>query len=185
VSEIDITDPAGQVQKLNRGSRADFAYGQANRVGVYRVAWDGEWQRSFAVNLLDAEESNIEPRTAIHIGAEQVVSDQERRQPRELWKWFRSPGPGTAAAEWYIYNRPCLRVSPHADYTCRPFFELCRHDRPTPRPGIEGSQAASLRRLQALHPAPLRWLAGAADGGDRSADRPRDACRPADSPRQL
>lgn len=105
VTEIEITDPQGTVQKLNRGARADFAYGQANRVGVYRVSWDGQWQRSFAVNLLDAEESNIEPRTAIHIGAEQVVSDQERRQPRELWKWFVLLALGLLLAEWYIYNR--------------------------------------------------------------------------------
>ncbi|HLJ97781.1 MAG TPA: hypothetical protein VKU02_31760, partial [Gemmataceae bacterium] len=75
------------------------------RIGVYRVAWGGEWQRSFAVNLLDADESNIEPRTAIHIGAEQVVSDQERRQPRELWKWFVLLALGLLVAEWYIYNR--------------------------------------------------------------------------------
>ncbi len=69
------------------------------------MAWEGEWQRSFAVNLLDVEESNIEPRTAIHIGAEQVVSDQERRQPRELWKWFVLLALGLLLAEWYIYNR--------------------------------------------------------------------------------
>ncbi len=105
VSEIEITDPEGKVQKLNRGSRADFAYGDTDRVGIYRVAWEGEWQRSFAVNLLDVEESNIEPRTAIHIGAVQVVSDQERRQPRELWKWFVLLALGLLLAEWYIYNR--------------------------------------------------------------------------------
>jgi hypothetical protein len=105
VSEIEVTDPAGKVQKLGRGSRADFSYGDTQHVGVYRVAWDGEGQRSFAVNLLDAEESNIEPRPAIHIGAEQVVGDQERRQPRELWKWFVLLGLGLLLAEWYIYNR--------------------------------------------------------------------------------
>jgi len=45
------------------------------------------------VNLLDAEESNIEPRTAIRIGAEQVVGDQERASPANYgngsfsWPW--------------------------------------------------------------------------------------------------
>jgi hypothetical protein len=105
VSDLEITDPEGKVQKLSRGSRADFNYGATHRVGVYRVAWDGQWQRSFAVNLLDAEESNIEPRTAIHIGAEKVVGDQERRQPRELWKWLVLLALGLLLAEWYIYNR--------------------------------------------------------------------------------
>jgi hypothetical protein len=105
VSDVEITDPEGKVQKLNRGSRAEFSYGATNRVGVYRVAWDGQWQRSFAVNLLDADESTIEPRTAVHIGAEQVVGDQERRQPRELWKWLVLLALGLLLAEWYIYNR--------------------------------------------------------------------------------
>ena len=105
VSAIEVTDPEGKVQKLSRGSRADFSYGATDRVGVYRVAWGGEWQRSFAVNLLDADESNIEPRTAVHIGAEQVVGDQERRQPRELWKWLVLLALGLLLAEWYIYNR--------------------------------------------------------------------------------
>jgi hypothetical protein len=104
-SEIEVTDPEGKVQKLHRGSRADFSYGTTDHVGVYRVAWGGEWQRSFAVNLLDADESNIEPRTAVHIGAEQVVGDQERRQPRELWKWLVLLALGLLLAEWYIYNR--------------------------------------------------------------------------------
>lgn len=105
VDEIEIADPEGKVQKLSRGSRADFSYGDTKRVGVYRVAWDGQWQRSFAVNLLDTEESNIEPRTAIRIGAEQVVGDQEKRQPRELWKWLVLLALGILLAEWYIYNR--------------------------------------------------------------------------------
>jgi hypothetical protein len=105
VSELEVTDPESKVRKLNRGSRADFTFGATDRVGVYRVAWGGEWQRSFAVNLLDAEESNIEPRTAIHIGAEKVVSDQQRRQPRELWKWFVLLALGLLLVEWYIYNR--------------------------------------------------------------------------------
>jgi hypothetical protein len=105
VSTLEVTDPAGKLQKLSRGSRADFTYGATDRVGVYRVSWAGQWQRSFAVNLLDAQESNIEPRTAVHIGAEAVVSDRERRQPRQLWKWLVLLALGLLLAEWYIYNR--------------------------------------------------------------------------------
>jgi hypothetical protein len=105
VAQIEISDPDGNTRRLSRGSRADFSYGETNRVGVYRVAWGGNWQRSFAVNLLDADESNIEPRTAVHIGPKPVEGNQERSQPRELWKWFILAALGLLLAEWYIYNR--------------------------------------------------------------------------------
>jgi hypothetical protein len=90
---------------LERGSRADFSFGETNRVGIYQVAWNDAWQRSFAVNLLDADESNIEPRTAVQIGAERIISGRERRQPRELWKWLVLVALGFLLAEWYIYNK--------------------------------------------------------------------------------
>jgi hypothetical protein len=105
VEQITVTDPAGNSQKLERGTRADFSYSRTNRIGVYRVNWNGSWQRSFAVNLLDSEESNIEPRPSVHIGAEAVVAGQDRLQPRELWKWFVLLALVLVLAEWYIYNR--------------------------------------------------------------------------------
>src|SRR5262249_9942540 len=105
VTQIDITDPAGKAQPLNRGSRPDFSYSDTNQVGVYKVAWNGEWQRSFAVNLLDPEESNLEPRTEIWVGSVQVKAGTNRGQPRELWKWLVLGALVLLLAEWYIYNR--------------------------------------------------------------------------------
>jgi hypothetical protein len=105
VNQIHVTDPAGTTKDLSRGSRADFSYGDANLVGPYKVAWNGKWQRSFAVNLLDADESNIEPRTSVRIGADVTSSARERDQPRELWKWLVLAALGLLLAEWYIYNR--------------------------------------------------------------------------------
>ncbi len=106
-SQIRVTDPDGKVQTLRRGTRADFSYADTNHVGVYGVAWNGTWQRSFPVNLLDSEESNIEPRATIRIGALAVVAgqQQERSQPREVWKWLVLLGLGVLLTEWYIYNR--------------------------------------------------------------------------------
>jgi hypothetical protein len=75
-------------------------------VGAYRVSWNGAWQRSFAVNLLDSDESNIEPRTSVQIGVDKITSkDRDRDQPRELWKWFVLIALGFLLVEWYIYNR--------------------------------------------------------------------------------
>jgi hypothetical protein len=104
-SQIEVADPSGASKSLTRGSRADFSYGDTHRVGEYRVGWGGAWQRSFAVNLLDADESNIEPRTSVHIGAVKVTGTQDRSQPRELWKWLVLAGLSFLLVEWYIYNR--------------------------------------------------------------------------------
>jgi len=54
-----VIDPDNHEETLTRGTRADFSYGKTERVGVYDVKWDGG-QRSFAVNLFDPEESNLE-----------------------------------------------------------------------------------------------------------------------------
>src|SRR5205085_1686841 len=45
VAQVDVTDPAGQVRSLRRGTRAEFAYGDTERVGVYRIAWAGGLRR--------------------------------------------------------------------------------------------------------------------------------------------
>jgi hypothetical protein len=108
VPRIEVVNPAGQEQVLTHDEhdlRTEYTYGGTERVGVYQVKWDGKTQRSFAVNLLDSEESNIEPRPVIQIGTEQVATGQERSQPRELWKWFAVLALALLMLEWYIYNK--------------------------------------------------------------------------------
>src|SRR5262249_3520505 len=84
VGEVMVRNPEGKTQTLTRGTRPDFSYGETDQVGVYQVGWEGAWQRNFAVNLLDPEESNIEPRSVVSIGAVAVRADKDRSQPREL-----------------------------------------------------------------------------------------------------
>jgi hypothetical protein len=104
VATLQVTDPRNQVTTLERGSRADFTYGATDRIGPYLASWEGG-SRRFAVNLLDAEESNIEPRPTVQIGAYTVASSTTRRQPRELWKWAVLAGLAILLLEWYVYNR--------------------------------------------------------------------------------
>jgi len=105
VEEIQVIPPGGKPVTLKRGSRADFSFGATDKVGVYDVAWDGAIQRSFAVNLLDPEESNIEPRPTVQIGAEEVKVGKTRGQPVEMWRWFLLGVMVLLLLEWYIYNR--------------------------------------------------------------------------------
>ena len=107
VRRVDITGPDNKGQSLGQDDRqpkAAFAFGATDQVGIYQAKWDGG-QRSFAVNLLDPEESNIEPRPIIQIGAERLSAGQQTTPPRELWKWFALAALLLLLLEWYIYNR--------------------------------------------------------------------------------
>ena len=103
-----VINPAGRETLLvhdERDSRTDFAFGGTDQVGVYQVKWDDGVTRSFAVNLLDKDESNIEPRSTVQIGADKVIAGMDRSQPREIWKWFALLALAALLLEWYIYNR--------------------------------------------------------------------------------
>jgi hypothetical protein len=111
VEQLEVTPPRGGVIKLERGQRPDFVFAETERVGVYKyqgVAREADpanpW-RSFAVNLLDTNESNIEPREEIRIGSERITTGQERPQPREIWKWILLLAVALLTVEWVVYNR--------------------------------------------------------------------------------
>jgi hypothetical protein len=100
-----LPDPAGKPEALERKGRPDFSYGSTERIGVYEVRWDGKPQRDFAINLLDAEESNIEPRMEIQIGQDSIAASQSRGTPYDTWKWVALGALGLLLLEWYVYNR--------------------------------------------------------------------------------
>jgi hypothetical protein len=105
ISEIHVTGPAGLSQTLQRGTRADFSFGLTEQVGIYNVSWNNRPQRSFAVNLLDRDESFLEPRRSVKIGTEEIKKGQARSQPRNMWKWIVLAALLLLLLEWYIYNR--------------------------------------------------------------------------------
>jgi hypothetical protein len=105
VEEITVRGPGGQTDTLRRGSRADFLYGKTDHVGVYEVSWNGRKQRSFAVNLLDAGESNLQPRARLRLGNDEITAGAPTSQPRDLWKWLVLAALALLILEWYIYNR--------------------------------------------------------------------------------
>jgi hypothetical protein len=102
---IEVENPDGTRETLNRTQRTDFVYGPLPRVGVYQVRWDGRLQRSFAVNLLDSAESDVVPRPSIDIGDERIVAGETRSTPRDVWKWVALIALILLLLEWYIYNR--------------------------------------------------------------------------------
>src|SRR5262249_47734352 len=61
VKELYVTAPGDKVARpVQRNAQANFVYNDTERTGVYGVRWPGG-EQTFAVNLLDADESNIQP----------------------------------------------------------------------------------------------------------------------------
>jgi hypothetical protein len=108
VRQVEVVGPDGRSHLLthdDRDPRSDFSFGDTERLGVYQAKWGGAPKSAFAVNLLDADESNLEPRAVLRFGSDQVAAGQEQRQPRDLWKWFTLAALVVLLAEWYVYNR--------------------------------------------------------------------------------
>jgi hypothetical protein len=104
VKEVEVEDPAGERRVVARGVQADFVYKDTERVGVYRARWEGGG-RAFAVNLLDPLESNLQPRDAVQIGAQQVAAGKARGQTFDTWKWAAGAALALLLLEWALYHR--------------------------------------------------------------------------------
>lgn len=105
VRKLTVTAPDGTVAVLEREGRPDFLYPDTDRPGIYKVDRDDGLTRSFAVNLLDADESTLDPRPELRLGSEKVAQETERSTPRDLWKWILVLALFLLMAEWYIYNK--------------------------------------------------------------------------------
>ncbi len=105
VQTLEITPPSGTKIHMKRGNRPDFVFSATDKTGVYLVQRDDGGVRNFSVNLLDANESNIEPRDEIRIGNERISAGQDRPQPRDLWKWILVLALVLLLVEWYIYTK--------------------------------------------------------------------------------
>ncbi len=90
--------------KFERGNRPDVAFSGTDTLGVYTAEW-GDQSRRFAVNLFDADESNLAPQRQFKIGDTTITAGEARKQPLELWKYAIAFGLAVVMLEWWIYNR--------------------------------------------------------------------------------
>jgi len=115
-NKIVITTPAPAKEKITEDKRRDrneIVFVKTEKLGIYSYVVDAkdgdentpQARRAFAVNLLDINESNIEPRESIRIGNERIVTGETRYQTREIWKWILLLAVALLAMEWYIYHR--------------------------------------------------------------------------------
>ena len=113
------TDPLGRIRLFNS---ADGAFDIArmgtdgpNVLGVTLRLRDREGKdRAImlvgedgnpSINLLDADESDIQPRDEVRIGAQEVKAEAPRGQTHETWKWIALAALGIVLLEWFFYHR--------------------------------------------------------------------------------
>ena len=103
--EVFVAKPGEKTGvKFERGNRPDVAFSGTDTLGVYTAEW-GDQSRRFAVNLFDAEESNLAPQRQFKIGDTTISAGDVRKQPLELWKYAIAFGLAVVLLEWWIYNR--------------------------------------------------------------------------------
>jgi hypothetical protein len=105
VNTIDVFAPAAvKPAEVKKSPQGDFGFKDTEKVGVYRARWDGG-ERDFAVNLLDPEESNLQPRDEVTIGNTKLKENATRGQVHDTWKWGVVGALALLLLEWALYYR--------------------------------------------------------------------------------
>ena len=99
---ISVTPPDGRSESLDAGDRGEVSFADTASLGVY-TATDGTERMGFAVNLLDADESDLSPHPTVSVGNQTATSGEVRRPARELWKWAVLGALLVLLAEWWVY----------------------------------------------------------------------------------
>ncbi len=120
---IDVWDEARQVSRAAApGPSNDFLYTDTDDIGVYLATWkDG--RRSFAVNLLDENESDVRPRDEIKVGAAnlQATAAPYHGEPMDLWPFAAVAALLLLLVEWLLYHlRVFSSTAARGDETRRP-----------------------------------------------------------------
>lgn len=106
IEEARVILPDNSVERVPLGPDVtEFVFGRTAKRGLYRVEL-GTNRLVFAASLLDATESNIQPRESIRIGRfTEIAADQEKRASLEYWRWFALAALGVLMFEWWWFHR--------------------------------------------------------------------------------
>jgi len=101
-----IDGPGFSDTQVKSNSTGGIRFANTSRVGAYSLSVPDQQIRLFAVNLIDSQESNIEPQSEIVLSG-QPVQAQERALSRAnlpLWPFLVGLALFIACLEWLIYN---------------------------------------------------------------------------------
>jgi hypothetical protein len=106
IKELTLTAPTGESRKLTVPDSGDFTLPPLEHVGIYKTNPPIPGWEQIAVNLLDANESNLVPIDKAPASVEQVVEAKEGGQARkELWRVIAGAALVLLFVEWWVYTR--------------------------------------------------------------------------------
>lgn len=102
----EMVRPDGQKISISVDPEArEVVYGATDLQGIYRLNI-GTNQTSFAVNLLDATESNLQPGESLSMGRKGAVLPASlHRANLESWRWFAFGALAVVLLEWWWFHR--------------------------------------------------------------------------------
>lgn len=106
IAFVDVTAPqAGAYRLAATSSSREILVGDTHQQGVYKVR-AGTNEVTFCVNLMDANESNIQPREELPLGKYgSVAATTVKRANMELWRWIALGVLAILLFEWWWYHK--------------------------------------------------------------------------------
>jgi hypothetical protein len=107
-ASLEMKTPGGRQERVIRGKDRLFRFADTDELGIYELDAGREAAARFAVNLLDAAESNLAVRGEQEVKIGHVtLSGQSnwRTGRRDAWRWLVLAALAILLLEWYIYNR--------------------------------------------------------------------------------
>lgn len=105
-SLVTITPPQGSPTEFRLdGQSTDLVYGNTTRQGIYTVR-QGTNDLFYCANVLDPQESDLQPRSEIMVGKHgRVASTTLRRANLEIWRPLAALGLLVLMWEWWYFHR--------------------------------------------------------------------------------
>jgi len=102
----EISGPGFSGKQIKANPAGSIRLPSTDKVGVYNLKVTDQPLRLFAVNLLDSDESNIEPAREIVLSGESVQAQQSALGPSNLplWPFLVGIALILACLEWLVYN---------------------------------------------------------------------------------
>jgi len=105
-TSVEVTSPGGEKSlRALDPRRPSLVYGDTGQRGLYQVKTDAG-QISFAVNLLDARESDTAPRKELNLGEfTRVEAAATMKSNLEIWRWLALAAFLVLSFEWWFFHR--------------------------------------------------------------------------------